>query len=300
MSKSRKKTIQSWHWFWSRLLFFAIASVTTAMVVGIGFGIDGWLIAQQEVSGQRTTTPAIPGQNSSSVSISPTESTPLPSHAPLLPPVSLAPVIPQTPPIHQNGDANISFNAPASTLDHSAIPKTSRLNKRSFGHFPYAEDNLQNLVKVGVYYERPAFLDREVAEAFFQLQSQAQKAGIKLIIISGFRSIADQEKLFQKQIQRRGSSEAAARLSAPPGFSEHHTGFAMDVGDGNNPDADLKFTFESTQAYRWLIQNAYLHGFEMSFPRNNTQGMSFEPWHWRYVKSPTASQIFASARLGNF
>lgn len=293
MSKSRKKTMQSWHWFWSRLLFFAIAGVTTAIVVGIGFGIDGWLIAQQEVSGQRTITPAISGQNSSSLPLSPTEPTPLPSFAPLLPPV---PIIPQTPPIHQNGDANFFFNSPPSTLDHSVIPTASRLNKRSFGHFPYAEDNLQNLVKVGAYYERPAFLDREAAEAFFQLQSQSQKAGIKLIIISGFRSIADQEKLFQKQIQRRGSPEAAARLSAPPGFSEHHTGFAMDVGDGNNPSTDLKFTFESTQAYRWLIQNAYLYGFEMSFPRNNTQGVSFEPWHWRYVKSPMASQIFANAR----
>lgn len=124
----------------------------------------------------------------------------------------------------------------------------------------------------------------------------AAQAGIRLIPISGFRSVADQVKLFERQIQRRGSEENAAKLSAPPGYSEHHTGYALDIGDGNQPAADLKYEFENTAAYQWLRANAtHGYGFELSFPENNRQGVSFEPWHWRYVGSSEAGQIFAVA-----
>jgi LAS superfamily LD-carboxypeptidase LdcB len=56
------------------------------------------------------------------------------------------------------------------------------------------------------------------------------------------------------------------------------------------------FYFESTSAYQWLARNAHNYGFELSFPQGNSQGVSFEPWHWRYVGSPRSSQIFAAAR----
>jgi zinc D-Ala-D-Ala carboxypeptidase len=84
-------------------------------------------------------------------------------------------------------------------------------------------------------------------------------------------------------------------LSAPPGYSEHHTGFALDIGDGSRPEADVKFEFENTKAYQWLQANGRRYGLEISFPANNIQGVSFEPWHWRFTSSPYATAVFSVA-----
>jgi LAS superfamily LD-carboxypeptidase LdcB len=151
-------------------------------------------------------------------------------------------------------------------------------------------------IKVGEYYGRSEYLDQEAANAFKKMQIDAQAQGIQLTIISGFRSISAQEALFQKQIQRKGGLQAAARFSAPPGYSEHHTGYALDIGDGSNSSHDLKLSFENTSAYGWLAINAYQYGFELSFPPDNSQGVSYEPWHWRYVLPPRADEIFMAAR----
>ena len=169
-----------------------------------------------------------------------------------------------------------------------------------FGHFPYAEDEPDRLVNAGRFirenYERSEVLDLETDRAFQKMIAAASAQGISLMPISGFRSIADQSELFKKQIERRGSEEEAARASAPPGYSEHHTGYALDIADQQSPGTDLKIIFQDTAAYRWLLENAPNYGFEQSFPLNNKQGVNFEPWHWRYFGSSRAAQIFAAAR----
>ena len=129
--------------------------------------------------------------------------------------------------------------------------------EKNLGHFPYKE-NQQQLVKVADFYGREEFLDQEAAWAFQQMQADAKVSGIDLTIISGFRSISQQEKLFARQINRRGSKEAAARLSAPPGFSEHHTGYALDIGEGENIDTFLKFEFEQIESYSNPIWPTFL------------------------------------------
>ena len=166
-------------------------------------------------------------------------------------------------------------------------------------HFPFAEAPKERLVGVSKYYDRLEYLDQEAAKAFNIMKADAQQQGIQLVLISGFRNISTQQQLFTKQIQKQGSRKAAEKLSAPPGYSEHHTGYAVDIGDGTQPDKDLKFEFESTPAYNWLVNNAHRYGFELSFPRNNPQGVSFEPWHWRYVASYRAEQIFVNSRRIN-
>ncbi|MGV0025589.1 M15 family metallopeptidase [Phormidesmis priestleyi] len=181
-----------------------------------------------------------------------------------------------------------------------ASAKPIKRVKPYFGHLPYREDDSSRLVTVGRFvrgtYERSELLDWEAAQAFQQMLTAAQADNVFLMPISGFRSIADQQVLFSEQIQRRGSEEAAARFSAPPGYSEHHTGYAIDVTDQQQPDADLKGIFEATAAYHWLEANAHKYGFEQSFPKNNRQGVSFEPWHWRYVLSSRAAKIFTVAK----
>ena len=70
---------------------------------------------------------------------------------------------------------------------------------------------------------------------------------------------------------------------APPGYSEHHTGLALDIGDLDHPETDVEVSFEETPAFEWLKNNADRFGFELSFPVGNPQGVSYEPWHWRFV-----------------
>jgi D-alanyl-D-alanine carboxypeptidase len=84
----------------------------------------------------------------------------------------------------------------------------------------------------------------------------------------------------------------AARWVARPGHSEHHTGLAVDLGDESSPECDIEPPFEGTGAFHWLCQNAGCFGFELSFPRNNACGVDYEPWHWRFVGTPEAKQVF--------
>ncbi|WP_242577740.1 D-alanyl-D-alanine carboxypeptidase family protein [Chroococcus sp. FPU101] len=224
------------------------------------------------------------------ISASPIVPTPItPDLPPVLPP---RPLTPQPPQIQSNSE----IPPVVTPSPPPALPQIPTQIVSLYGHLPYQEDEPQRLVQVGSYYNRIEYLDIEAAEAFNRMKLDAKTNGISLKLISGFRSIADQEQLFTKQIQRRGSKEAASKLSAPPGYSEHHTGYAIDIGDEQQPNTDLKFEFEDTETYRWLTAYAGNYGFELSFPRNNFQKVSFEPWHWRYVASPRSQQIFATAR----
>jgi zinc D-Ala-D-Ala carboxypeptidase len=139
---------------------------------------------------------------------------------------------------------------------------------------------------------------RSTALPKFQAMTAAAKAaGIKLRTISAFRSIADQEKIFfEIKAQRKQGAEKRAEVSAPPRHSEHHTGYAVDVGDANNSAMDLKPEFETTAAFKWLQANAARYSFEMSFPKGNLQGVSYEPWHWRYVGDSDSLETFYRAR----
>jgi zinc D-Ala-D-Ala carboxypeptidase len=180
-----------------------------------------------------------------------------------------------------------------------AVARNNPLPQSRYGHLPYAENSSDRLVSVGTYgtgdNRRTEYLDKEAAAAFAKMKADAEAEGVTLVAISGFRSVADQEKLFARQIRRQGSEAAAAQLSAPPGYSEHHTGFTLDIGDGARPETDIKFEFENTKAYRWLQTNGRRYGVELSFPLNNIQGVSFEPWHWRFTNSSYAAAIFSVA-----
>lgn len=162
-------------------------------------------------------------------------------------------------------------------------------------HIRYA-DNSTDLVQINQFYDVKVFLSREAADAFKKMQNAAESDGIYLQAVSGYRSYQDQEELFNKQIVKRGSRLEASRLSAPAGYSEHHTGYALDIGDIKNQDAVLTLSFEQTKAFRWLQMNAYAYGFELSFPKKNWMNVSYEPWHWRFVGSDAAKEIFRSAR----
>ncbi len=156
------------------------------------------------------------------------------------------------------------------------------------------EANENELVVVGEYRQsgRKVKMRADAAAALRDLMTQARNIGITIIPISGFRTIAYQEMLFQKAVAKYGSEDVAVRWVARPGNSEHHTGLAIDLGDEENPACDVEPPFEQTRAFDWLQQNAAQFSFELSFPRNNSRGVNYEPWHWRFVGTPETKQIF--------
>ncbi len=168
--------------------------------------------------------------------------------------------------------------------------------RSKYGHLPYAEANYNHLTVAGYYGSRSERLHVDAAAAYQQMRQAARRDGVGIIPVSGFRDVGVQADLFTAQTQRQGSPERAARISAPPGHSEHHTGYAIDLGDEGMAHTDLEVSFEQTPAFRWLAQNAGSYGFELSFPPGNAQNVMYEPWHWRFVGSLHAQKTFALAR----
>jgi D-alanyl-D-alanine carboxypeptidase len=167
---------------------------------------------------------------------------------------------------------------------------------RLLGHFPYPEVSADNLHTFAPGLQ----LRDDAARALLAMQRAAADDGVELTVISAFRSLAVQRHLFfEVGAQRSQSPEVRAQVSAPPGFSEHSTGFAVDLGDGRRPQTNLSTSFESTEAFAWLQANAVRFHYLLSFPANNRQGVSYEPWHWRFEGSTEALRLFEPAhRLG--
>lgn len=163
---------------------------------------------------------------------------------------------------------------------------------RLLGHFPYPELNRAELVTVAPGQQ----LQRDAADALLAMQNAALADGIDLVILSGFRSLAEQKALFfDVKAERNQSASERAKVSAPPGYSEHSTGYAVDLGDAAAPGSNLSQDFETTSAFAWLRQNARKYQFTISFTKGNAQGVNYEPWHWRFEGTAKALRMFEPA-----
>ena len=116
------------------------------------------------------------------------------------------------------------------------------------------------------------------AAAWRAMSAAALADGVILKIASAFRSIERQAEIVRAKLERGLSLDAILEVSAPPGYSEHHTGRAIDVTTDGVPP--LEDEFEKTEAFRWLSANAARFGFSLSYPPGNAQGYAHEPWHW--------------------
>ena len=128
--------------------------------------------------------------------------------------------------------------------------------------------------------EKSFKLHPSAMSAWKRMKEAARAEGIHLYIVSAFRSIARQSEIIERKRRHALSEEEIFLVSAMPGFSEHHTGRALDL---NTPNFQaLEEEFEDSPAFQWLVQNASHFGFELSYPRKNKYGISYEPWHWFY------------------
>jgi len=141
----------------------------------------------------------------------------------------------------------------------------------------YAEAT--ELVSVGLdFHGREARLAPGAAKAWLGMVETAGREGVSLLLISAFRSVEYQAGIITRKRARGLSWEDILRVSAYPGFSEHHTGCAVDIA---SPEcARLEEAFDRTPEFAWLSARAASFGFSLSFPRGNPSGLSYEPWHW--------------------
>lgn len=133
-------------------------------------------------------------------------------------------------------------------------------------------------------YRRPLWLVPAAARAWRILRDAALRDGIVLEAISGYRGHAYQLGIFERKRARGQSVEEILNVNAAPGYSEHHSGCALDLGTPGEPPAEE--SFEATPAFAWLRGNAAGCGFVMSYPRGNPHGIVYEPWHWRFEPAP--------------
>ena len=162
---------------------------------------------------------------------------------------------------------------------------------RILGHLPYNETPKEKLVLIEPNIE----VHMDMRDSLLRMREEAKKDGIYLIFLSGYRSINLQNDIFYslKSIRNQEAAERA-RVSAPPGYSEHSTGFAIDIGDATQRETDFETDFENTDAFRWLIKNAAKFHFKLSFTKDNKY-IDYEPWHWRYEGSIDALKVFESS-----
>jgi D-alanyl-D-alanine carboxypeptidase len=116
------------------------------------------------------------------------------------------------------------------------------------------------------------------AAAWKQMRDFASSDGIALEALSGFRSVERQTEIIRGKLKAGEKLEVILQTVAAPGYSEHHTGRAIDIGVPGEPP--LTEAFAQTKAYTWLKSHAHDFGFKLSYPKGNRHGFLFEPWHW--------------------
>ena len=177
------------------------------------------------------------------------------------------------------------------SLDKLNLQAENLKKQRILGHLPYNEVPKNKLVLIEPNIE----VHVDMRDSLLNMREEARKDGIYLVFLSGYRSINLQNDIFYslKSLRNQEAAERA-RVSAPPGYSEHSTGFAIDIGDATQRETDFETEFENTDAFRWLKKNAARFHFKLSFEKNNKY-IDYEPWHWRYEGSIEALKVFETS-----
>ncbi len=161
-----------------------------------------------------------------------------------------------------------------SLIQSLSIPLTYGIERALTLH-----QNAVELTDIGVdCWSRPQQMLPQAAAAWTLMQHSADNDGITLLPVSAFRSIEYQSQLIKRKLENNETIQNILEVSAAPGFSEHHTGRAIDITDAKC--TPLENEFSNSKAYQWLQYNAEDFGFFMSYPQDNPHGITWEPWHW--------------------
>lgn len=136
------------------------------------------------------------------------------------------------------------------------------------------------------------YVRSDTAAALEAMVSAAKAGGVNLNLQSGYRSYSFQVSLYNSYVAQQGQTQADQE-SARPGYSEHQTGLAADLGGTSNPACNVAQCFATTAEGKWLAANAYKFGFIIRYPDGQQQvtGYEYEPWHVRYVGDALAAEM---------
>jgi zinc D-Ala-D-Ala carboxypeptidase len=162
----------------------------------------------------------------------------------------------------------------ARTLAELGIPASYALDR----NMPLQVE-ARDLVSVGKdIYGRERQLTPEAADRWADLHDAARRDNVTLLLVSAYRSLEYQRQIFERKLRAGHSLEQILKVNAAPGYSEHHTGRAVDLTTPGCPP--LAEAFETTAAFVWLARHGPRFGFHMTYPRENRFGVAYEPWHW--------------------
>jgi D-alanyl-D-alanine carboxypeptidase len=146
----------------------------------------------------------------------------------------------------------------------------------------HLQPRLEELKIVDIDFEgKPFILTSSAAQAWCKMKEAALADQINLMPFSGFRSYLHQKGLIERHLKNGRKLEDILTHIAIPGFSEHHSGRAVDVHAKDQPV--LEEIFEKTDEFAWLQKHANRFDFHLSYPRANSHGIIYEPWHWFYI-----------------
>lgn len=134
-------------------------------------------------------------------------------------------------------------------------------------------------------------LRKEAGKKAQEMLKAAKEDDIDIYLTAGYRSYKNQEELYASYVSLLGEARASA-LVEKGGCSEHQTGLSIDIT--NDPSgAQLNEEFADTDVYKWMSKNAYKYGYILRFPKGKKYitGLSFQPWHYRYVGTKTAKKM---------
>jgi D-alanyl-D-alanine carboxypeptidase len=143
-------------------------------------------------------------------------------------------------------------------------------------------------------------IDRRAYSDLQDMIDDARSEGLDPLICSAYRTQEKQQELYDNKVNyflQQGYDETnakslAAEIVTYPGMSEHQLGLAADICSVSNQILDS--SQEDTATQQWLMQNCYKYGFILRYPKDKVDitGISYEPWHYRYVGKEAAKEIY--------
>ena len=197
-----------------------------------------------------------------------------------------------------NEEAPSTDNSQVKPIEQPETKGVEIVNGYIVGQQPATEPTYVNgVLIVNKKNPLPADYDKgedPTAKAAFDKMAEAAKAeGIELVAFSGYRSYEYQTSLYDRYVAKDGK-DAADRYSARPGYSEHQSGLAFDIGEKERQDVWLTSAFGETKAGQWLVNNAHKYGFILRYPKGKEDitGFMYESWHFRYLDGDLATKVY--------
>lgn len=195
--------------------------------------------------------------------------------------------------VNQEQSSVPTFDKTQFSLDDPASPWTIVNKQRPLQPKTYTPNDLRapNMKLKGAETTESMQVRAETAAALEALDTAAKNEGISLTLVSGYRSYNSQKIIYDSEVKGFGQA-VADKESARPGYSEHQTGWAADLG-ASSGDCEVEACFADTTEGQWLAGNAYKYGFIIRYAKDKTNvtGYVYEPWHLRYVGVDLAAEM---------